>query len=375
MSEFHVEVVEIGPVRKHPEADTLSVTNIHGDSAGQGGYPVVFKTGEFHEGSRAVYVPVDCVVPDTDRWHFLAPQPRIKDDVVVDPGIPVGAVPASYRHIKARRLRGIFSMGLLTEAPSGVPVGADVAAQLGITRWEPKDPSDNGPRLPSGDNTPGPEGWVFPKYTDIEPFRRYRHVFDPEEEVVCTEKVHGMNGRWCHDGTRLWVGSHERLKRPGGDDAWNRVAAQLELDRVLAGLPMHVIYGEVYGSGVQDMTYACDGLSIVVFDIARLDPDGRGASYLDHDAMVETAKALGLPTAPVLYRGPAREIPDDLQEGITVLGAGCHVKEGFVVRPVQERYNTRIGRVILKMVGAGYHLRKRQHEQARRSTRLTAQES
>ena len=221
MSEFHVEVVEVGPVRKHPDADTLSITNIHGDSRGQGGYPVIFRTGEFHEGSRAVYVPVDCVVPDTDRWHFLAPQPRVKDGVVVDPGVPVGAVPASYRRIKARRLRGIFSMGLLTEAPVNVPVGTDVADELGITRWEPKDPSDNGPRLPSGDNMAGPDGWVFPKYTDIEPMRKYWWVLDQDEEVVCTEKVHGMNGRWCHDSERLWVGSHERVKRPGGDDAWH----------------------------------------------------------------------------------------------------------------------------------------------------------
>lgn len=34
MTEFHVEVVRIGSIEKHPGADTLSVTNIHG------GYPV-----------------------------------------------------------------------------------------------------------------------------------------------------------------------------------------------------------------------------------------------------------------------------------------------------------------------------------------------
>lgn len=38
MSEFHVEVVRVGPVTKHPNADTLSITNIHG------GYPVIMRT-------------------------------------------------------------------------------------------------------------------------------------------------------------------------------------------------------------------------------------------------------------------------------------------------------------------------------------------
>lgn len=360
MSEFHVEVVKIGPVRKHPDADTLSITNIYGDSYGQGGYPVVFRTEEFMEGDRAVYVPVDCVVPDTEAWHFLAPQPRVKDGVVVDPGIPVGSVPDSYRRIKARRLRGIFSMGILAQAPRGVPVGTDVAEELGITRWEPKDPSDgrSDTRMPSGDSMAGPTGWVFPKYTDIEPLRKYWSILSPDEEVVCTEKVHGMNGRWCHDGERLWVGSHERVKRPGGDDAWNRIAERYRLGELLKALPMHVIYGEVYGRGSQnDMTYTQEDLTLAVFDIARLDPDGRGHTYLDYDTMVATAQRLGLPVVPVLYRGAWSSMPEGLQEGTTVLGGGAHVREGFVVRPVLERHHDRIGRVVLKMVGAGYHLR------------------
>ena len=44
MSEFKVEVVKIRKIEKHPNADTLSITNIHG------GYPVVFRTEDFNEG-------------------------------------------------------------------------------------------------------------------------------------------------------------------------------------------------------------------------------------------------------------------------------------------------------------------------------------
>ena len=41
----------------------------------------------------------------------------------------------------------------------------------------------------------------------------------------------------------------------------------------------------------------------------------------------------------------------------SVIGAD-HVREGFVVKPTAECFDDRIGRVILKMVGEGYLLRK-----------------
>lgn len=35
-----------------------------------------------------------------------------------------------------------------------------------------------------------------------------------------------------------------------------------------------------------------------------------------------------------------------------------HVREGFVVKPIRERQDPRLGRVFLKMAGEGYLLRK-----------------
>ncbi|RYE90041.1 MAG: RNA ligase, partial [Myxococcales bacterium] len=88
MSEFHVRVVRVGPIVKHPQADNLSIAQVFG-------YPVIIRTGEYAEGDRAVYVPVDSVVPEGDpRWAFLG----------------------EHRRIRAKKLRGVFSMGLLTAA-------------------------------------------------------------------------------------------------------------------------------------------------------------------------------------------------------------------------------------------------------------------
>ncbi len=89
MSEFHVQVVRVGPFHPHPNADTLNVTKVFD-------YTVVTKKDVLKEGDLAVYVPVDAVVPDTEDWYHLCP----RDENGV-PRYPVGQVPAKHRgHLK-----------------------------------------------------------------------------------------------------------------------------------------------------------------------------------------------------------------------------------------------------------------------------------
>ena len=61
---------------------------------------------------------------------------------------------------------------------------------------------------------------------------------------------------------------------------------------------------------------------------------------------------------PTLYRGPfSEETLLSLTDGATALG-GKHVREGVVVKPVQERESAELGRVILKNVSGDYLTRK-----------------
>ena len=197
MSEFHVNVVRLGPLSSHPNADTLNVTKVFD-------YQVITKKGGFSEGDLVVYVPIDSVVPDTEDWHFLCP--------LDDKGAaryPVGQVPEKYRIIEAKKLRGIFSQGMLAPVPnSDVKEGDDVAALMGIKKYDPPVDATTG-----GEAESPPRGWTFPTYTDIEGLRRYPHILQEGEEVVITEKIHGANGRFVHDGERLWVGSHTQIKK------------------------------------------------------------------------------------------------------------------------------------------------------------------
>lgn len=319
MSEFHVEVVRIGPVLKHENADALEITQVHG------GYPCIMKSGSFREGDLAVYVPVDALVQTArPEFAFLGPRP--------------------LERIKAKRLRGVFSMGLLVPAPPGATEGDDVREVLGVEKWEPA--IDLGTAALA---EPPPEGPPIPVY-DLEGLRKLKHLLVEGEEVVITEKIHGCNARFFHDGTRLWAGSRTNWKREEGDALWWPVARALEsklqkIDR------SYVVYGEVFGQ-VQDLKYDQKAAAFRAFDIYDRD-EGR---YLDEGVFRAVCAWAFIDTVPELYRGPWSESLMSLAEGESTLAA--HVREGFVVRPVAERRDPRHGRVVLKMVGEGYLTRK-----------------
>jgi RNA ligase (TIGR02306 family) len=351
MSEFHVTVVRLGQMTQHPNADTLNITKVFD-------YQVITKKGGFQEGELVVYIPVDSVVPDNEEWHWLCPL-----DESGQPRFPVGQVPEKYRVIEAKKLRGIFSQGVLAPLPIGCAQvddvlfympkyneGDDVAKVMGITKYEPPTPVTTG-----GEAEASPVGWQFPVYTDIEGLRRYPSVLHEGEEVVITEKIHGANARYVHDGDRLWVGSHTQIKKFDETNLWWRAAHATQLGVQLEAHPFLVFFGEVYGQ-VQDLKYGHkSGASFRVFDVY----DVKLMKYLDFDDAQAITKAVGLQWVPTLYRGPWSTQLNELCEGKSTIVGADNVREGFVVRPVKERWHPEVGRVILKRHGEGYLLRKK----------------
>lgn len=328
MSEFHVEVVRLGAVEKHPNADTLSIARVHG------GYPVIFRTGEYREGDLAVYVPVDAIVPtDGERFAFL------------------GDGTGRPARIRAKRLRGIFSMGLLTPADPVWTEGQDVREALEVEKYDPVERRQgyaSGAASPDLDDDPG----VLPEY-DLEGLRKYGRLLVPGEEVVLTEKIHGANGRAVVVDGRFYVGSRSNFWKPESANWWATVAREYDLADRLSLLPGLAIYFEVYGP-VQDLQYATGGqLRLAVFDAL----DWKERRWLNVDELAATCAEIGLPLVPQLYRGPWSTDLVVHAEGPSTLGLG-HVREGFVVRPVRERWEDRLGRVILKMHGEGFLTRK-----------------
>ncbi len=333
MSEFRVEVVQIGPIEPHANADRLEVTRVHG------GYPCVIRKGEFREGDRAVYVSVDALVPVADEsgaphrvFGFLAERQGTRDG----------------RHrVRAARLRGVFSMGLLVPMRGewvgvGWNVGDVVAAALGVREYEPPEPPAGAEPCPT----------TIPTFTDVEGLRRWPGVLREGEGVVVTEKVHGCNARFAWHEGRFWCGSHNQMLLRHSTSPWWRAAAHYDLENRLRDVPDVMLVCEVYGPlrglGV-DMAYGIDDVRMVVVDAF----DIRTQRYLDWASVREVATRAGLPLVPVLAEGPWDPAMIALAEGKTTL-SGDHVREGIVVRPVVERFDERIRRVILKLHGEGF---------------------
>jgi hypothetical protein len=115
------------------------------------------------------------------------------------------------------------------------------------------------------------------------------------------------------------------------------------------------LYGEIYGPKIQELTYGVNELSVVFFDLTF---EGK---YVDWDIFVKFCEARGFPIVPVLFRGKYSEgILRLSTDGKTVLGKGCHIREGAVIKPAQEAFNNQCGRKILKSVSADYLLTKKQ---------------
>lgn len=340
MSEFYVVVVQVGKVEPHPNADRLEITRVWD-------YPVITGKGEFKEGDKAVYIPVDSLVP---AGRIMKDEATGVDFCEPNPG-PFAFLwhedrPRDLERVRAKKLRGIYSQGILVRAKPEWQVGQNVQEELGISKYEPLEPISF-----SGEDEKNPK--FIPVYTDIEGLRRYPTILQEGEEVVIHEKLHGSNSRYLYDGERLWAGSHRCIKKFNPDNLWWKSLAQNNLEEKLKAIPGIVVYGEVYGR-VQDLHYGAgkNDLFFAAFDAYSI----HKGQYLDYDEFIALTILSGLPTVPLLYRGPWFASLRSLAEGVSTLAD--HVREGIVIRPIKERWNPETGRTIFKFVGEGYLTRK-----------------
>ena len=181
MSNHEVLVVEIVEVKKHPNADALELVKVSGYD-----YSIISKIGEFKVGDLGVFVEPDYMVPtDHENFSFLKSGNRSKHRITV------------------RKLRGIWSEGLLFRAPEDVAVGDNVMDRYGITRWEPP-PSKSfgwgaeGAALKSGlqDSEPVIPGVHKIPHYGLENYKKHSNVIKEGEEVFYTTKIHGSSGRY-----------------------------------------------------------------------------------------------------------------------------------------------------------------------------------
>ena len=344
MSSFSVPVVSIRAIEPIPNADAIELAVV-------GEYRAVVRKGQFSPGDKAIYLPEFAIVPD---------------DLLERLGLTGKLAGGKKNRVKAIKLRGCLSQGILYDAvPDGASEDDDMAEILGVVKYDPAIPAHMAGRAANL--------FGYPLKYDIENYKRHFNLLEDGEEVEFTEKTHG---------TFCGIAVSPDLDRPdmfGGDgfvyskglgakgivfenteeNASNiYVATALKADlhnrirKVFPGQTVHVL-GEVYGAGVQDLTYGRTDRDFAVFDI------NVSGEYLSRDDLAQAVDMLDLQRVPVLYRGPfSREVLYEHTDGKTVIGGGAHIREGVVVVPVVERIAYRFGRVILKSVSGDYLTRK-----------------
>ena len=341
---------EVLTVHEHPNADALELAQV-------GLYRAVVAKGAYRTGEAALYIPEQAVLPL---------------DLVEELGLTGRLAGSRSDRVKAVRLRGELSQGIVCRPKALADVdlvgaaeeGTDFAERLGIVKWVPPiPPTMNGDVEPAPDLLP----WV-----DIENIQRYPDIFEPGEPVVLTEKLHGSACllTYVADEERVYVSSKgfgakslalkedprnlywRAVRGHGVAEAAARVAARLGARRV-------GIFGEVYGAGVQDLTYGADGrgdtLGYAVFDVSA--EIGGAVRWLDPAEVLDGE----LPLVPRLFEGPydGERVLGIASGRETVSGRGLHLREGVVIRPAVERYSPVTGgRAIAKAVSGAYLTRK-----------------
>lgn len=342
MSSIVVNVAEVEEVLPHPNADRLALARIRGWQAvirkRQDGSP------EFAPGERVVYIPPGSTLPRqmAERLgvvNYLSERTNIEGERELV--------------VKQVRLRGEPSFGLvIAPADPDWPVGFDVREHYGIGKFQPP------VKFTAGDSEA--QHPLFHRYTDIENLRDFPEVFAVGEEVVVSEKIHGTNSRIGMVEGALLAGSHGLQRRRPEPEAMATntywfPATQEPVMRLLEDLAERhrvvILYGEIYGSRIQKLSYGMRrGLGFAAFDLWV---DER---YLDPDEFAAECERHGVDTVPLLGRGPfSLDRIAELSRGKTTL-PDQHIREGVVVRPVEERLDPKIGRAILKYLSDDYLL-------------------
>ncbi|MFF4931580.1 RNA ligase (ATP) [Streptomyces griseofuscus] len=340
---------EVLTVHEHPNADALELAQV-------GLYRAVVAKGAFRSGEVALYIPEQAVLPD---------------ELIEELGLTGRLAGSAANRVRAVRLRGELSQGLVcrpkaldgVDLAAAAALGTDFAERLGITKWVPPiPPTMNGEVEPASELLP----WV-----DIENIQRHPDIFTPGEPVVLTEKLHGSACllTYVADEGRVYVSSKGfgarslALKEDPRNLYWRAVHAH-GVPEAAARLAERLgarrigVFGEVYGAGVQDLTYGADGrretLGYAVFDVsAEIEGTVR---WLD-TAVLDSE----LPVVPRLYEGPydIDRVLSVASGRETVSGRELHLREGVVIRPAGERYSPVTGgRAIAKAVSPAYLTRK-----------------
>jgi RNA ligase (TIGR02306 family) len=304
----------IGSVVEIPSADNIELVLVNG-------WQAITKKGEYQVGDKVVVATTDAVIPQD-----------LSDLMGVTNYLRKG------QRVRTVKLRGVYSECLLIPfkylAPksleNNVNEGDDMMGILGITKYEPPVKTitlqSGGRKIKYHQNPNFKIYYKFPNQKNVP------DMFNEDDEVVITRKLHGTNARYgivkkkklsLWDRVKMffgdkWAGfeyvygSHNVEK--GSDsqgfystDVWDEVAVKYD---IRSKLWSHVkdtyeyldsgfiIYGEIYGAGIQkNYDYGLSEIKFAGFDV-EVDNE-----YVGYPAECAHFDVLNLPQVERLYWG------------------------------------------------------------------------
>ena len=340
MAEFEALAYKI-TAEKHPDADTLDVVFV-------GGYECIAGLGQYKDGDIIIHIPEASIVPD---------------DVLEELGL-VGMLSGSKgNRVKAKRLRGILSQGLVYPvsgkrlAGVDVEIGKDYADILGLEKYEPQIPiSMRGKAI---------RAYRLVHY-DIDDVKKHDGVLVSGEQIIATEKIHGTLCRVT------WYGEEQQWRVSSKGQGDNGISFSSDDNSVYSRIFRRrldgfekirdlinnefTVFAEIYGHGIQDLQYGKTAPEMAVFDL-YVGKDGYGR-YMGAKEILKLLKDTKLEYAPIVYEGPyKKDLEKELREGKSLIKGADNIREGVVIRPDPER-KARFERVALKSVSDAYLTRK-----------------
>ena len=389
VSELKVSVKKIVDVKHHPNADRL-------DCAKVDGWEVIVPRNNFANDDLVVFIPPDAIL-NQNLHEFLGVTKYCADLPKIDRERPTS------KRVKATRLRGERSYGVIVSlatlydylnkhrseifsqitdecGPWGYPTlnqfiksikeEQDFTEHLDITKFEPIEKCQDGDREKQNP--------FFHKYTSIEKWQNYTNILEEDEQVVVLSKIHGQNIRVGYLDTPQysgWVAGSHRIQRKEKDahDRDSKFWLPLKdnnLKKLITAIKEGpdndniIVFAELYGDGIQDMTYDCQPGEIKyrVFDISV------NREYKNWQYVQNMCCLFDVPLVPIIYLGPySSSLINAYTDGPCLV---CHPdkirskfkgREGIVIKPTTERKSKDLpedGRVILKSVSVDYLNRK-----------------
>lgn len=399
MSQHECPVVRV-TIEPHPNADAIELARV-------GGYVCIVQKGQFKDGDLAVYIPEQSVLPEWMLRHM-----GFWDDLNAKGKLSGSA----GNRVRAIKLRGVLSQGLLWQVDSGsdcggpfingavddsgsspmigVHEGYDAAADLGVTKYQPEVPKQMDGKVAGGDLD------ATCAY-DFENIKKHPSLFAEGDRVVFTEKLHGTfvqiglipeaiykDKPWADKVDEVEIGGHKfrviitskgqgakglMLDPRDEGNLYIKVIRELAIDAKFCDLRANLasetfnedvrvpldsarpvfLLGEIHGAGVQKgFDYGLHAEPMFrAFDIAV---GTRGAMdfipYRNLRALLDSAL---IAEVPEVYRGGfSQDMLNAYTDGVSMFGDT--IREGIVIKSMDEVPHVRYGRRIAKSISEDY---------------------